>query len=147
MSKWPEPTSLEEVWQEQEDFNRNFVRYELLADDLSKSEWLWKYWRALIDEAGELIRKTPFKIHRLRRKPLDYPALYEELIDIQKYLLSMMQVLGMTPEIFYREYHRKSEVVRDKWERELLKLKRETKVAVFDIDGVLNQSQKVWLNF
>lgn len=132
------PRTLEDIWADQEDFNRNFVRYEMLVDDQAKEIWIHRYLAALHDEADELIRKTNFKVHRLRRKPLNMPSIHEELVDIFKYWLSIAQVCGMDVSTFLDEYHRKSEVVRDKWNRELLRLQNETKVAVFDIDGVLS---------
>lgn len=141
------PKTLEDIWRDQEAFNRQIVNYDLLVDDPSKEEWLRRYWIALVDEGSELIRKTNFKVHRLRRQPLNRAALNEELIDMFKYWLSMAQVLGMTSDEFLEEYHRKSEVVRDKWRRELLRLRTETKVAVFDIDGVLNDWPVAWLAY
>lgn len=142
------PRTLEEVWADQIAFNREVgFREELIADEPAREEWLFRYWRALLDEAGEFIRKCNFKIHRLRRKPLNYPGLYEELIDMQKYLFSLMIACGMTPETFFHEYHRKSEVVRDKWRRELVKLKEDTLIAVFDIDGVLSDYPGAWVKY
>ena len=144
---WVPPQSLEDIWREQADFNSNFVHYEQLVDDASREQWLQRYIMLLQREVSELLEHTNFKHHYLRRKPLDYARLHEELVDIFKYWASCAQVLGLDVPGFFAAYHQKSTVVRDRWEREKLKLRTQSKVAVFDLDGVLNVWPITWVSY
>lgn len=71
----------------------------------------------------------------------------DEIIDIFKFNLMMMNVWEMDSDSVIEEFYRKSLVVEQKWEQALdVKLKDNNCVCV-DIDGVLCDSIRTWIDF
>lgn len=127
---------LEEIWKDQKEFNSNFVNYKNL-DSKKRVEHLKEYGLLMIDEIMELIRETNWKGHRKDKVHTIDSNILEESIDIFKYWLSIMVLMGYSPEDFIEEYQRKSSVVEQRYKQEKQLDFKSNKVVGVDIDGVL----------
>ena len=98
-------------------------------------------------ELAELLNCFPWKRHT-KYKNFDTirPAILEEIIDIFKYLLSFIIKMHFTPEEIIEEFMRKTEVVEQKFKQERL-LSMQRKIAVIDIDGIIADYPKSFVNF
>jgi hypothetical protein len=119
---------------DQRDFNRNFWLKPGSFDD--RSAQTKEFTLMAFNELSSVLDKIHFKIHRREDVRENRPAVLEELTDVWKYLLSMMQVWDVTPEEFIEMYWRKSMVVRQRFSEEFLK-QIKGPCAIVDIDNVL----------
>jgi dimeric dUTPase (all-alpha-NTP-PPase superfamily) len=82
------------------------------TEDLSERErieWILKYSRALQQEISELVDSTPWKWWAKYQK-FDEQNARVEVIDILHFLISIAQVLGMTPDDFFEAYRKKNDI-------------------------------------
>jgi len=102
----------------------------------------------LIDQSIKLLNTFHWKEHNKEAKfNIDFINSKEQIIDIQKYLLGLANMIGMTPQEYYQEFVNKSMVLDFRWKQDKIKLDGD--VAVFDIDGVLadyNTTYETFLN-
>jgi hypothetical protein len=93
-------------------------------------------------ELSELLETMNWKRHREDNIEFDKRLLLEEAVDVQKYLIGLLQQWGITEEEFQQSFKEKSEVVEFRWRQEKgadrASLKAAEKIALVDIDGVLN---------
>lgn len=89
-------------------------------------------------ELIELLGELNWKTHRVENKQFIRTNVLEELIDAQKYLMAIAAVWDFSPEEYYSEFQRKSDVVEQRWiqEKQLENLSGD-KIVGIDIDGVL----------
>jgi phosphoribosyl-ATP pyrophosphohydrolase len=76
-------------------------------DEDSRVEWLLNFNRALIHESVELEDSTPWKWWK-GGSVTDWDNVKIELIDMLHFLISMMQVAGMSPQEVYELYMKKN---------------------------------------
>lgn len=128
----------EEIWKDQADFNKNFRE---LSDDFNiRSVHTRELVLGMFSELDELLRTTDWKTHRRRTvfaPPPNIRATEDEIADLFKYLVSICQVWGLTPEDLTRIYWRKSMVMRQRYAEEFL-LQLKPPFALIDMDGVLS---------
>lgn len=129
---------LDEIWSIQREFTRNFI-----SNNVSREEKI-KYTKEmllhLVAEIDELLNATgSWKLHRIvpERAKSRY-TLVEEAVDIFKFLLNVLIAWDVTAEEFYEVFKNKSELVAIRYEMEKRAVNINGKVAVIDIDGVLN---------
>jgi dimeric dUTPase (all-alpha-NTP-PPase superfamily) len=84
------------------------VRLENLSEQ-KKIDWILKYSRALQQEVAELVDSVPWKWWA-KYQDFDEQNARVELIDILHFLVSIAQVLGMTPEDFFEAYQKKNDI-------------------------------------
>ncbi|MEK7087528.1 MAG: hypothetical protein AAB958_02395 [Patescibacteria group bacterium] len=94
-------------------------------------------------ELKEVLDKISWKRHRREKeREINREDLIEEMIDNQKYLWALMAIWDVTPEEFIKKFREKSVVVERRWSQEmegaLDGLRTNKKIAIVDIDGVLN---------
>lgn len=141
---------IKKIWERQAKFNKLLGNE---AKTLKEREVLTKeFILHLITEAVEVLNEVNWKMHRKKQydkyNPVNEYNLKEELIDVWKYLLSIMQFWNITPEQFIEEFHRKSDVVEQRYNQEkILNLIKEKKIIGIDIDGVLADYPKSFINF
>ena len=101
---------LEEMWNKQHQFNARILgpEFEKILHEHA-GEWLLKYATALNQEVSELIDCVPWKWWAHYQK-LDLEHAKVELIDILHFVLSIAQVLGMSPEDIFNTYMQKNAV-------------------------------------
>lgn len=100
---------LEEIFRLQKALNE---RIGVRLDDLSeeeKTKWVLNYSRAMQQEMAELIDSVPWKWWA-KYQNFDEQNAKVEVVDLFHFLVSLAQVLGMTPDDVYQAYLKKNEV-------------------------------------
>lgn len=137
------------IWKDQLRFNHNFFDPETIREDTDRFAQLNNFYTlAAHKELSEVLDTVHWKIHRREyKKPIRSNTL-EEIVDVFKYLLTLMQLHGFTPEEIEAEYFRKSAVVEQRHLQEMCRnLKEEEAVVAIDIDGVLADYPRSFLDF
>ena len=111
---------LEEIFRRQKKFQLNFCNPEKDSFD-TKLAITKEYVFCMVKECTEVLDTISWKIHRSKEKKIDEVHYLEELIDVQKYLLNLLIVWGITPSEFYKEFNKKSNVVEKRYESERTK--------------------------
>lgn len=75
---------------------------------ITRDGWMQKLSLALLAEVAEMLNETNYKWWK-NEKPVNLPALQEELVDVLHFLLSMFLEAGMTAEDIHRIYKTKCE--------------------------------------
>ncbi len=78
-------------------------------------EMIHKYILSLGDEVFELLRATKYKQHQPGKPTLNIDNAKEEAIDVFKYLLCIVQLLGMNGADFARWFYYKSDIVQQRY--------------------------------
>jgi len=141
------------AYDNQLEFNKKlFEKKELDFTNLSNGVitlQLKDYILNIIREATEALDTRKFKMHRIENKEEIVSNTIEELIDCQKYLWGAFQLLGVDWDHFVSEYWRKTRVVEQRYFQEhLLKsITIDKKVVALDLDGVLCEYPKPWIDY
>ena len=126
---------LNKIWQDQEDFNRNFLPAPE-GDFNEQSRQTKEYALHLISEVDELLRASIWKFHRKNKLKPNREQIKNELTDILKYLISLYITWEISPAEVIQDYWRKSMVVRQRYSEEFVS-NLEGRIVLCDIDGVL----------
>ena len=89
-----------------------------LTENLSeeeKTKWVLNYTRAMQQEIAELIDSVPWKWWA-KYQEFDEQNAKVEIVDLFHFLISLAQVMGMTPEDVYNAYVKKNQVNHDRQE-------------------------------
>lgn len=97
---------LEHMLAIQGELNRT-IRDKRGLDGIKPTEWMQKFTLAMLSEMAELLDEVNFKWWK-NEKPLDEPALKEELVDILHFFLSMCLEAGLSAEEMYQIYMKKN---------------------------------------
>lgn len=109
-----EPTNLgmdklEEIFSMQDTLNKRIgVNTDGMSDE-DKAKWVLNYTRAMQQEMSELIDSVPWKWWA-KYQEFDEQNAKVEVVDLFHFLISLAQVLGMTPEDVYEAYLKKNKV-------------------------------------
>ena len=74
-----------------------------------KTKWVLNYTRAMQQEIAELIDSVPWKWWA-KYQEFDEQNAKVEIIDLFHFLISLAQVMGMTPDDVYNAYVKKNQV-------------------------------------
>jgi len=103
------PDKLETIFSLQEQLNRRIgVDTQNMTDD-QRQRWVLNYCRAMTQEIAELTDSVPWKWWAKYQK-FDKQNARVEVIDLLHFLISIAQVLEMTPDDFYAAYTKKHKV-------------------------------------
>jgi dimeric dUTPase (all-alpha-NTP-PPase superfamily) len=103
------PDKLEEIFRLQEQLNKRIgVDTEHLTDE-QRQQWVLNYCRAMTQEIAELTDSVPWKWWAKYQK-FDRQNARVEVIDLLHFLISIAQVLEMTPDDFFDAYTKKHKV-------------------------------------
>ncbi|MDA9764838.1 MAG: dUTPase [Opitutales bacterium] len=100
---------LDEIFSLQDQLNK---RIGVNTDGMSEEEqtkWVLNYTRAMQQELAELIDSVPWKWWA-KYQEFDKQNAKVEVVDLFHFLISLGQVLGMTPDDVYQAYIKKNEV-------------------------------------
>ena len=100
---------LEKIWELQEALNHRLGIQTGHLSEKEKQQWILNYCRALTQEIAELTDSVPWKWWAKYQK-FDEQNARVEVIDLFHFLISIAQVLNMTPEDLYRAYLKKNAV-------------------------------------
>ncbi|MEZ5405294.1 MAG: dUTPase [Verrucomicrobiia bacterium] len=100
---------LEKIWDLQEALNHRLgIRTGVLSKE-EKQKWVLNYCRAMGQEIAELTDSIPWKWWA-KYQTFDEQNARVEVIDLFHFLISIAQVLDMSPEDLYQAYLKKNEV-------------------------------------
>lgn len=100
---------LEKIFKMQDNLNQRIGVNTCGLDQEEKSKWVLNYTRAMQQEIAELIDSVPWKWWA-KYQEFDEQNAKVEIIDLFHFLISLAQVMGMTPEDVYEAYVKKNEV-------------------------------------
>jgi len=140
--------NLPDIWDDQYEFNRLILPCS--PEEMTPEQrqyWHEKYTLLMNKELMEVLDETEFKPHRkITGKKTVRSNLTEELVDVMKYWMCLCQVHGVSAEEIMDEYHRKSNVVKQRFFQERV-LKYDGKIVGVDIDGVLADYPRSFVEF
>ena len=100
---------LDTIFKMQDTLNQRIgVATENLSEE-EKTKWVLNYTRAMQQEIAELIDSVPWKWWA-KYQEFDEQNAKVEIIDLFHFLISLAQVMGMTPDDVYNAYVRKNQV-------------------------------------
>ena len=100
---------LDTIFEMQDTLNQ---RIGVVTENLSEAEktkWVLNYTRAMQQEIAELIDSVPWKWWA-KYQEFDEQNAKVEIIDLFHFLISLAQVMGMTPDDVYNAYVKKNQV-------------------------------------
>ena len=103
------PDKLEEIFRLQEQLNTRIGVDTANMTDEQRQQWVLNYCRAMTQEVAELTDSVPWKWWAKYQK-FDKQNARVEIIDLLHFLISIAQVLEMTPADFYEAYAKKHQV-------------------------------------
>ena len=100
---------LDKIFEQQKALNNRIGvnTEEMSAED--KAQWVLNYTRAMQQEIAELIDSVPWKWWA-KYQEFDEQNAKVEVVDLFHFLISIAQVLGMSPEDVYQAYVKKNMV-------------------------------------
>lgn len=100
---------LDEIFDLQDALNKRIgVNTDAMSDE-EKAKWVLNYTRAMQQEMAELIDSVPWKWWA-KYQEFDEQNAKVEVVDLFHFLISLAQVLGMTPEDVHAAYTKKNKV-------------------------------------
>ena len=100
---------LDEIFAQQDALNKRIgVNTDSMSDE-EKAQWVLNYTRAMQQEIAELIDSVPWKWWA-KYQEFDEQNAKVEVVDLFHFLISIAQVLGMSPEDVYEAYVKKNKV-------------------------------------
>lgn len=100
---------LDEIFEQQKALNSRIgVKTEDMSVD-DKAQWVLNYTRAMQQEIAELIDSVPWKWWA-KYQEFDEQNAKVEVVDLFHFLISIAQVLDMSPEDVYQAYVKKNKV-------------------------------------
>jgi dimeric dUTPase (all-alpha-NTP-PPase superfamily) len=103
------PDKLEEIFRLQEQLNKRIGVDTASMTDEQRQQWVLNYCRAMTQEVAELTDSVPWKWWAKYQK-FDKQNARVEVIDLLHFLVSIAQVLEMTPSDFSEAYAKKHKV-------------------------------------
>ena len=100
---------LDTIFKMQDTLNQRIgVVTEKLSEE-EKTKWVLNYTRAMQQEIAELIDSVPWKWWA-KYQEFDEQNAKVEIVDLFHFLISLAQVMGMTPDDVYNAYVKKNQV-------------------------------------
>ena len=100
---------IDEIFSMQDTLNKRIgVNTDGMSDE-DKAKWVLNYTRAMQQEMSELIDSVPWKWWA-KYQEFDEQNAKVEVVDLFHFLISLAQVLGMTPEDVHEAYLKKNKV-------------------------------------
>jgi dimeric dUTPase (all-alpha-NTP-PPase superfamily) len=103
------PDKLEEIFRLQEQLNKRIGVHTAHMTDEQRQQWVLNYCRAMTQEVAELTDSVPWKWWAKYQK-FDKQNARVEVVDLLHFLISIAQVLEMTPADVYEAYAKKHQV-------------------------------------
>jgi dimeric dUTPase (all-alpha-NTP-PPase superfamily) len=103
------PDKLDEIFRLQEQLNKRIGVDTAHMTDEQRQQWVLNYCRAMTQEVAELTDSVPWKWWAKYQK-FDKQNARVEVIDLLHFLISIAQVLEMTPADIYEAYAKKHQV-------------------------------------
>ena len=106
------------IWSRQGYFTSQMYDFNLFNTNIIEKEKLTQLFLLhLHSELTEILECTNYKTHK-NKKNIDVEYLHSEIIDTFKYLLNICLIWNLTPDKFFEEFHKKSDIVEKRYEQE-----------------------------
>jgi hypothetical protein len=137
---------LQDIFRVQKQFSAKYFKEQKNIDldnmsDEDKIKWSKEFILCSSKELYEMLDEIKWKQHRFISKDNNIDNFLEEGVDAFKFLMNLFLIHGCTEEQFYQKFLDKSKVVDIRYEQEKqlkeLKNKKDVKIAVIDIDGII----------
>ena len=113
----------DEIFSMQDTLNKRIgVNTDGMSDE-DKAKWVLNYTRAMQQEMSELIDSVPWKWWA-KYQEFDEQNAKVEVVDLFHFLISLAQVLGMTPEDVHEAYLKKNKVNHERQDSGYVKKRR-----------------------
>lgn len=122
------------IWEDQAAFNLLFRQPP--TNDLEMAEQVRDFVVYTESELHELMRTMSWKKHRNAPVLVNHGHRQDEVADVFKCVLSLLQITGQTPETLFASYWDKTAVVRQRYQEEWVRQINQP-CAIIDIDNVL----------
>lgn len=137
---------LKKIFEEQKDFLNYFLNPDALSNE-DKIKFTKEYILSIHRELSEILNTIPWKLHRKEDSKKSENNTIEEIIDCFKFLLNLCIIWGVNDEKFNNEFFRKSMVVRQRYNQEILKvISKDDKVCAIDLDNTLAKSDQYFID-
>ena len=100
---------LDELFDLQAALNKRIGVETAAMSEAEKTQWVLNYTRAMQQEIAELVDSVPWKWWA-KYQAFDEQNAKVEVVDLFHFLISLAQVLGMTPEDVHAAYTKKNKV-------------------------------------
>lgn len=101
---------LEEMYKRQKNFEYRFFDNDNMSDD-EKITWTKEFVFCIHQELSEVMNTIDWKTYHMNDKEFNRRDTQVELIDCFKFLLNLMIIWGMTPEVIHQLFNEKSDIV------------------------------------
>lgn len=128
------------------DDNRFINKARFASDDEYRLETIEKRILLMVDQLIKLLNCFNWKPHK-DNKTEDMFNIKEQIIDIQKFLISLSELIGIDDETYYDSFVVRSKVLHILWNNANLKFNDNDKVIIFDLDGVICDYDKAYLHY
>lgn len=133
-----------ELFFQQKQYNRK-IR---LIDQRSNTEWTETYLLGLINEVSEVLDGIQWKRHRkIRGMKPDISNLGYEFADLTKYILSLWELWGFSPEEVLAYIEEKSNILDELYRQEFEPIPVDRLIVITDIDGTLGDWRKTFIHW
>jgi len=103
------PDKLEEIFRLQDQLNQRIGMNAGALTEEERVKWVLNYTRAMTQEIAELVDSVPWKWWA-KYQTFDVQNARVEVVDLFHFLISIAQVLGMSPDDVYQAYVKKNQV-------------------------------------
>lgn len=139
-------STFREIYKDQAQFNE-YIRSRHPEREKDVNFWAKEYILGGITEFDEVLREINWKVHRIEESGVVRSNLAYELADVTKYVLSLWDLFGFKPLDILSLVRDKSKLLDLTIARDQQPLPRGKKVIVCDIDGVLADWRKPFIDW
>jgi NTP pyrophosphatase (non-canonical NTP hydrolase) len=122
---------LYKLWIQQQNYNADIRKIQTKTD----GEWMINYILGTMSELAELLEQMNWKQHRFTTINSFGPNVEEELADVTKYILSMWQLLGHTPQTMINAMAQKGMILNQLLKQETNPIPNDKMILMLDLDG------------
>lgn len=128
-----EDITIHDLWIQQQNYNQDIGSLQ----PRTSAEWMQNYILGVVSELGELLEEVKWKHHRVSRASEFSHNTVEQLADITKYVISMWQVVGITPDQMIGYTYEKGKILEQLLKQETQPELSGRNIIMLDLDGCL----------
>lgn len=122
---------IQKIWDEQKRYN------ELIRSEQPDTNWMPQYLLGMVSEVDEVLREINWKRHRIETSKVNPDNVARELADITKYVMSMWEFMGYSPEDMIQFVSEKNEMLEQLYLQENTLMPVGRRILIFDLDGTV----------
>jgi dimeric dUTPase (all-alpha-NTP-PPase superfamily) len=111
------------MWDIQVNFNKKVFleKYGKEFESLSEEDritYCKDFFNHTVVEIVEVMQEVPFKMHTNQNKKINKENLLEEFVDVFKYLIGWVQLMGFSRQEFENKFFDKSKIVEERFKKQ-----------------------------